>query len=175
MIGGIIGAGVGAASSIFGSLGKNKMLKNYRKSIQQQMADNDNRANNLLNQDATQLADVQRLLNTTRENFARQNRNARAAQAVAGTSTEQVGKEKEAATMAMTDATSQIAANAQARKDRIEQETNARKNQLQSQLDSINSQMSSGWDIAGNALGAAGQGFAAGYGLVDKENNNQQA
>ena len=167
MIGGIVGAAAGAASSIFGSLGKNKMLKEMRKSIQGQMQDNQNWFDRRYNEDATQRADAQRLLTMTADRFRNRNRQDAAAQAVMGATNEAAAASKAANNQALSDTASQIAASGAARKDAVENQYMARKADLQSKLDNINSQKQSIFDIAGNAIGGAGQGFLAGMGVDD--------
>jgi hypothetical protein len=145
-----------------GSIGKNKMLANLRKSINNQMDENQNWYDRRYNEDATQRADAQRILAMTEDRIRNRNKQSAGTAAVMGGTNESVAADKAANAQAMSDAASQIAVAGQARKDQVENQFQQRKNSLQSQLDNLTAQQQSAWDIAGNALGAAGQGFAGG-------------
>lgn len=175
MIGGIVGAAAGAASSIFGSLGKNKMLKEMRKSIQGQMQDNQNWFDRRYNEDATQRADAQRLLTMTAERMRKSNKQADATSRTANLTTEELAARKAANAGIVGDTAAQIAASGAARKDAVENQYMARKADLQSKMDNINSQKQSIFDIAGNAIGGAGQGFLAGMGVDEYLDEHKKA
>ena len=165
MIGGIIGAAAGAASSIFGSLGKNKAIKRQVRAIEAQKAENQDWYDRRCNEDATQRADAQRLLAMTEESIRNRNKQAAGTAAVMGGTDESVAATKAANAQAMADAASQIAVAGEQRKDAIESQYNERKNALQGQINELNSQKQSALDIAGNAIGGAAEGFKAGFGL----------
>ena len=162
---GIIGAAAGAASSIFGSLGKNKALKKQIAAINEQKADNQAWFNQRYNEDATQRADAQRILSMTMDSIRNRNRQAAGTAAVMGGTNESVAASKAANAQAMADAASQIAAAGAARKDRIENQYLARKNELQGQVNELEAQKKSVFDIAGGAIGGAAEGFKSFSGL----------
>lgn len=134
---GWIGAAVGAAGSIYGGIQAAKAAGNVRRGIEQQMRDNQNWYDRRYNEDATQRADAQRLLNMTEESIKKRNRQAAGTAAVMGGTEESIAAEKVANAQAMADTTSQIVAANEARKDKIENQFIQTKNGFQSQLNDI--------------------------------------
>ena len=110
---GLIGSAIGAAGSIFGGISASKAMKKIKSNVEAQRQKNQNWYDRRYNEDYTQRADAQRILT---------NRNKQAAgiQAVMGGTDESVAATKEANSKALADATSQIAAQADAHKDNIE-------------------------------------------------------
>jgi len=166
-IGSIIGGAAGAASSVLGSIGKNKALREQMKSVRNQMDENQNWYDRRYNEDATQRADAQRILAMTEQSIRNRNKQAAGAAAVMGGTNESVAASKAANADAMANAASQIAVAGQNRKDQVEQQYMNKKGALQNQLDALQSQKQSGWDIAGNALAGAAQGMGAGVNVED--------
>lgn len=166
-IGSIIGGAAGAASSVLGSIGKNKALAEMRKSLNNQMAENQNWYDRRYNEDATQRADAQRILAMTEQNIRNRNKQSAGTAAVMGGTNESTAAAKAANAQALSDAAAQIAVNGQNRKDQVENQFINRKNALQAQLDNVNSQKQSIFDIAGNALGGAAAGMGAGGSIED--------
>lgn len=117
---GIIGAAVGAAGSIFGGIKAAREAKKMKKEIEAQRKKNQDWYDRRYNEDATQRADAQRILTMTEESIKNRNRAAAGAAAVMGGTDESIAAAKEANNQALADATSQIAAQADARKDNIE-------------------------------------------------------
>lgn len=132
------GAVIGAAASIAGSLiGGNSAAKaeqRRRRAIQKQMDENKAWYDKNYNEDFTQRADAQAILQRTEENIRERNKAARARQAVLGGTEESVAADKEANNKALADATQSIAVAAQQRKDQIEATYQQNKNNLQAQL-----------------------------------------
>lgn len=89
------------------------------------------------NEDATQRADAQRILTQTEESIKQRNKAAAGSAAVMGGTDESVAAAKEANNKALADATSQIAADAEARKDNIEATYMQNDNALVEQLNAI--------------------------------------
>ena len=154
----LVGAAIGAAGSILGGLAASKAMKKARQGIERQMRDNQNWYDRRYNEDATQRADAQRLLTATAESIRRRNRGAAGRAAVAGGTEESVAAEKAANASALANATSGIAAQAEARKDAIENQYMAQKQNLQGQLNNLEMQKAQniGQAIRGVA-NAAGQ------------------
>lgn len=121
MIGSLVGAGLSAVGSIFGGISASKAMKKVKKNLQAQKQANQDWYDRRYNEDATQRADAQRILTMTEESIKNRNRQAAGAQAVMGGTEESVAATKAANNQALADATSQIAVNAEARKDQIEQ------------------------------------------------------
>ena len=168
MIGALIGGAMGALGGLLGGLGKNKALREQQRMLEKQQRDNQNWYDRRYNEDATQRADAQRMLTLTEENLRRRNRAAAGAAAVMGGTEESVAATKEANAKAMADATSQIAAAGEARKDSIEDKYLTRKENLANQMMNVQGQKQSGWDLASNAIGGAtnGVGMGSNYDLA---------
>lgn len=120
-IGSIVGAGMTAAASIYGGAQNAKAYKEVLGNINQQKQDNQDWYDRRYNEDATQRADAQRLLTMTEESIKNRNRQAAGAAAVMGGTEESVAAAKAANNQALADTMSQINAQADARKDQIEQ------------------------------------------------------
>lgn len=158
---GWIGAAAGAASSIFGSIGRNRMLKKLRESVKQQQRDNQDWYDRRYNEDGTQRADAQRMLAMTEANFRNRNKGAAGSAAVMGGTQESVAATKAANAEGLSNTAAQIAAAGASRKDAIEQQYMNKKDALQDKLDNLTAQKQSIFDIAGNALGGAAEGFTS--------------
>lgn len=117
---GVIGAAIGAASSIYGGWKASQAMKNIQDNIEKQQQANKDWFDRRYNEDATQRADAQRILQMTEESIKKRNKQAAGTAAVMGGTNESVAAAKEANSKAIADATSTIAANAEARKDGIE-------------------------------------------------------
>lgn len=140
MIGSLVGAGLSAVGSIFGGILASKAMKKVKKNLQAQQQANKDWYNRRYNEDATQRADAQRILTKTEESIRNRNRQAAGAQAVRGGTEESVAAAKMANNEALADATSQIAVNAEARKDQIEQTYQQRDAQINDALNNLEQQ-----------------------------------
>ena len=137
MIGSLVGAGLSAVGSIFGGISASKAMKKVKKNLQAQKQANQDWYDRRYNEDATQRADAQRILTKTEESIRNRNRQAAGAQAVMGGTEESVAAAKAANNQALADATSQIAVNAEARKDQIEQTYQQRDAQIDDALNNL--------------------------------------
>ena len=117
---GLIGTAIGAVGSIFGGIKASKAAKKAKKNIEAQREKNQDWYDRRYNEDATQRADAQRLLTQTEKSIKERNRQAAGAAAVMGGTDESTAAAKAANNEALADATSQIAASVDARKDNIE-------------------------------------------------------
>lgn len=120
--GAAIGAGMKVAGSIYGGQVQKKAIGKIEDSLAEQQAQNQDWYDRRYNEDATQRADAQRLLTMTENSIKERNKQAAAAAAVMGGTEESVAAAKAQNNQALVDATSQIAASADARKDAIEQQ-----------------------------------------------------
>lgn len=154
MIGAAIGAGLKIGSSIFGGIKMSQAMKKMKDNLNSQMKDNQNWYDRRYNEDATQRADAQALLTRTEESIRNRNQQAAGAQAVMGGSEESVAAAKAANNQALADATTNIAVNADKRKDAIEQQYMAKKGELQGKLNDMEMQ---GAEQMKQAVGAAGE------------------
>ena len=134
LIGSIVGGALSAGGAIFGGISASKAMKKAKKNVEAQRQKNQDWYDQRYNEDATQRADAQRILTQTEESIKQRNRAAAGSAAVMGGTDESVAAAKAANNEALADATSQIAANAEARKDNIEatylQNDNAFVNQI---------------------------------------------
>lgn len=163
LIGGIIGGTLGAAGSIFGGIKASKAMKRVKENIQAQQQANQNWYDRRYNEDATQRADAQRILTQTEESIRNRNRQAAGAQAVMGGTDESVAAEKAANAKALADATSQIAVNAENRKDQIEQTYQQRDAQLNAALNDLEVNKAKAISQAVKGVAEAGAGIAGAF------------
>ena len=134
---GLIGSAIGAAGSIFGGIKAYKTMKKAKRNVEAQRQKNQDWYDRRYNEDATQRADAQRILTQTEESIKQRNKAAAGSAAVMGGTDESVAAAKEANNKALADATSQIAADAEARKDNIEATYMQNDNALVEQLNAI--------------------------------------
>lgn len=150
---GLIGSAIGAAGSIFGGISASKAMKRAKKNVEAQRQKNQDWYDRRYNEDATQRADAQRILTQTEESIKQRNKQAAGSAAVMGGTDESVAAAKAANNQALADATSQIAANAEARKDNIEATYMANDNASVEQLNQLEQGKA-------QAIGQAVQGVA---------------
>jgi len=163
LIGGIVGGTLGAAGSIFGGIKASKAMKRVKENIQAQQQANQNWYDRRYNEDATQRADTQRILTQTEESIRNRNRQAAGAQAVMGGTDESVAAAKAANAQALADATSQIAVNADNRKDQIEQTYQQRDAQLNAALNDLEVNKAKAISQAVKGVAEAGAGIAGAF------------
>ena len=156
---GLIGAAIGAAGSIFGGISASKAMRKMKANVEAQKKANQDWFDRRYNEDATQRADAQRILTMTEESIKNRNKAAVGAQAVLGGTEESVAAAKAANNKALSDATSQIAVNAEQRKDSIEQQYQQRDADLTNQLNEIEQNKA-------NAIGQAVQGVTGAAGSL---------
>ena len=154
MIGALIGAGLGLASSIAGGIANRKVRKKQEQMIAQQQRENQAWYDRKYNEDPTKRADTVRLLTQMQEQIKNRNKAAKGRQAVMGGTEDSTTAVKEANNKTLVDTTSQIVAANDARKDNIEQQYMNRKNQLQTQQMSIDAEKAA--DTANAVAGVAG-------------------
>ena len=155
MIGSIIGGGLKAVGSIFGGIASRRAMKKVKQNIEQQQRENQAWYDRRYNEDATQRADAQALLNKTEESIRNRNQQAAASAVVTGGTEESVAA-RAANNQALTDVTSNIAAQADARKDAIEQQYLQTKSDLNNQLNNL--QINKAQNIAQAVGGVADAG-----------------
>lgn len=165
MIGAAIGAGLKIGGSIFGGIKMLKAIKKMKAQINNQLKDNQNWYDRRYNEDATRRADAQALLTRTEESIRNRNAVAAGAQAVMGGTEESVAAAKEANNKALSDAVTNIAVNADARKDQIEQQYMNKKGELQDKLNNLTMQGAQNTAQAVNGVASVGNDIA---GILDK-------
>lgn len=160
---GLIGAAVGAAGSIFGGISASKAMRRVKKNLQAQKEANQNWYDRRYNEDATQRADAQRILTQTEESIRNRSRQAAGAQAVMGGTDESTAAAKAANAQALADATSQIAVNAENRKDQIEQTYQQRDSQINEALNNLEINKAQAISQAVQGVAKAGAGIAGAF------------
>lgn len=163
LIGSIAGGALGAAGSIFGGISASKAMRRVKKNLQAQKEANQNWYDRRYNEDATQRADAQRILTQTEESIRNRNRQAAGAQAVMGGTDESTAAAKAANAQALADATSQIAVNAENRKDQIEQTYQQRDSQINEALNNLEINKAQVISQAVQGVAKAGAGIAGAF------------
>lgn len=163
LIGSIAGGALGAAGSIFGGISASKAMRRVKKNLQAQKEANQNWYDRRYNEDATQRADAQRILTQTEESIRNRNRQAAGAQAVMGGTDESTAAAKAANAQALADATSQIAAGAENRKDQIEQTYQQRDSQINEALNNLEINKAQAISQAVQGVAKAGTGIAGAF------------
>lgn len=154
MLGALIGAGLGLASSIAGGIANSKARRKQEQMIAQQQRENQAWYDRTYNADPTKRADTVRLLTQMQEQIKNRNKAAKGRQAVMGGTEDSTTAVKEANNKTLADTTSQIVAANDARKDNIEQQYMNRKNQLQNQQMGMEAEKAA--DTANAVAGVAG-------------------
>ena len=163
LFGSIAGGALGAAGSIFGGISASKAMRRVKKNLQTQKEANQNWYDRRYNEDATQRADAQRILTQTEESIRNRNRQAAGAQAVMGGTDESTAAAKAANAQALADATSQIAAGAENRKDQIEQTYQQRDSQINEALNNLEINKAQAISQAVQGVAKAGAGIAGAF------------
>ena len=163
LFGSIAGGALGAAGSIFGGISASKAMRRVKKNLQAQKEANQNWYDRRYNEDATQRADAQRILTLTEESIRNRNRQAAGAQAVMGGTDESTAAAKAANAHALADATSQIAAGAENRKDQIEQTYQQRDSQINEALNNLEINKAQAIIQAVQGVAKAGAGIAGAF------------
>lgn len=163
LFGSIAGGALGAAGSIFGGISASKAMRRVKKNLQAQKQANQNWYDRRYNEDATQRADAQRILTQTEESIRNRNRQAAGAQAVMGGTDESTAAAKAANAQALADATSQIAAGAENRKDQIEQTYQQRDSQINEALNNLEINKAQAISQAVQGVAKAGAGIAGAF------------
>jgi hypothetical protein len=163
LFGSIAGGALGAAASIFGGISASKAMRRVKKQLQAQKQANQNWYDRRYNEDATQRADAQRILAQTEESIKNRNRQAAGVQAVMGGTDESTAAAKAANAQALADATSQIAAGADNRKDQIEQTYQQRDSQINGALNNMEINKAQAISQAVQGVAKAGAGIAGAF------------
>ena len=160
MVGTAVAAALALGNAIYGGIKSSQANNKARKLLQQQREDNKKWYDTEMAKDYTLRTDTQAAINRQRELLEEQYKQARARQAVSGGSDESVALAKEAANRSLSDTMTDIAANASARKDAVEQQYLAQDAALNQQ------QAQSYQQQAAQAAQAASQAVNAGISLT---------
>ncbi len=140
MIGSIIGGVLKIGGTIYGGLKASKVASEAKNRVERQKWENEEWYNRRYNEDATQRADAQRMLTKTLEAIKGRNQAAAGRSAVMGGDDASVAMEKERNAQALAEATSNIVALNEARKDDVEANYLSRKDSFDEQLFNIEQQ-----------------------------------
>ncbi len=154
MLGSLIGAGLGVASSIFGGISARKARRKQERMLAQQEKENRAWYDRKYNEDPTKRADTVRLLTQMQEQIKNRNKAAKGRQAVMGGTEDSTTAVKEANNKTLADTTSQIVAANESRKDAIEGQYQARKDAIQNKRMGLEAEKAA--DTASVAAGVAG-------------------
>lgn len=154
MLGSLIGAGLGVASSIFGGISARKARRKQEQMLAQQEKENQAWYDRKYNEDPTKRADTVRLLTQMQEQIKNRNKAAKGRQAVMGGTEDSTTAVKEANNKTLADTTSQIVAANETRKDGIESQYQARKEAIQNKRMGLEDEKAAG--TASVAAGVAG-------------------
>lgn len=154
MLGSLIGAGLGVASSIFGGISARKARRKQERMLAQQEKENQAWYDRKYNEDPTKRADTVRLLTQMQEQIKNRNKAAKGRQAVMGGTEDSTTAVKEANNKTLADTTSQIVAANESRKDAIEGQYQARKDAIQNKRIGLEAEKAA--DTASVAAGVAG-------------------
>lgn len=154
MLGSLIGAGLGVASSIFGGISARKARRKQERMLAQQEQENQAWYDRKYNEDPTKRADTVRLLTQMQEQIKNRNKAAKGRQAVMGGTEDSTTAVKEANNKTLADTTSQIVAANESRKDAIEGQYQARKDAIQNKRMGLEAEKAAG--TASVAAGVAG-------------------
>lgn len=154
MLGSLIGAGLGVASSIFGGISARKARRKQERMLAQQEKENQAWYDRKYNEDPTKRADTVRLLTQMQEQIKNRNKAAKGRQAVMGGTEDSTTAVKEANNKTLADTTSQIVAANESRKDAIEGQYQARKDAIQNKRMGLEAEKAA--DTANVAAGVAG-------------------
>lgn len=133
MLGAIIGGALSIGSAIANGISGNKARKAQRRALEQQKRENQAWYERKYNEDPLQRADAVRMLTLMNDQIRNRNKAARGRQAVMGGTDDSVTATREANAKTAADATAQIVANNDARKDNIEQQYLANKRSIENQ------------------------------------------
>lgn len=173
MIGTLIGAGLGLASSIAGGIANRKARKKQEQMLAQQQRDNQAWYDRKYNEDPTKRADTVRLLTQMQEQIKNRNRAAKGRQAVMGGTEDSTTAVKEANNKTLADTTSQIVSANESRKDAIEQQYQQNKRSIQGQQMQMEAEKSA--DTANVVAGVAGTAANIAATLLDSGGGSSKA
>jgi hypothetical protein len=150
--------------AIMGGISSRKHMRRARQMLQEQKNKNQNWYDRRINEDGTQKADAQRLLELTRKGIEDRNKRAAEVSAVMGGDQAAVAAAQQRNNEAIADTMSGINAQAEANKSAIEQQYMARDAELTGQQYNNEvqraQQSAATWKAAGDAISEAGEQLA---------------
>ena len=156
---GVINTVVGGLGGLFGSLGKNKQIRDQLKLQAAQMKENQDWFDRNYYEDPTQRASAMKAITNYEQAFRNRNKANQGTAAVAGGTEESLAADKAAYAKELANLQAGIAASGDARKDAIEQQYMQRKQNLEELERQLKGQKANGWDIANSVVGGAAAGL----------------
>ena len=177
MVADIIGLGIQGVGSILGGMANKKAMKDARDKITRKKLNSQAWYDRRYNEDSTQRADAQRMIQRTEDAIKNRNRSASGTKAVIGGTDESVASTQAENSQALADAASSIAASGQAAKDAVEAQYMGTQQAIadqESQMDVAKAQ-----NIAGAIKGVSGtaSSIASAFGgdsILDKDKELQK-
>ena len=166
MIGSIIGAAAQVGSSIYGAIKSSEANKRAEQLIQSQRDENKKWYEQKMNEDYTQRTDAQNVLRKQRELLQEQYQRARATNAVAGGTDESLALQQAQANETMGETMANIASQASAYKEGVEQQYRAKDDALNQQQIQVEQNKANAIAQAAGQMGSAVSGLVSG-GLTD--------
>ena len=163
MIGAILGAATSVASGIAGGIKARRAERKYKKEMADLQKKQQDWYNQKANEDYTQRADVQRLLNSSKDAAINQLNQQAGRSIVSGGTEESMMAARQAANQGIADATANIAAQASAYKDAVDQQNQ------QNISNNAQRMMNYYAQSAANAQQAASEGMKAGMGMLSAD------
>lgn len=155
----MIGAALKVGASVFGGIAASNAIKKMKRAINKQMKENENWYDRRYNEDATQKADAQAILTQTEDSIRERNQQAAGSAAVTGGTDESTAVAKQANNQALSQAVSNINAQAVADKSKIESQYLSKKADLQSQLNALQEKKAQNITNAVSGVADAAKGF----------------
>ncbi len=179
MIGAIIGAAASIGSALYSGVKSAQAAKKAKRNIEKQKAENAAWYNRRYHEDGTQRADAQRIWRKTQDAIKNRNKQAAATQAVVGGTEESVAATKEANANSLAETASAINAQADARKDNIEQSFRQTETNLNNQLNNIETERAKNIADAGSqavkAMGELGSAIDSGNSTKTKSDDGAKS
>lgn len=171
MVGTIIGAAAQIGSSIYGAVKSSQANKKARQMIQNQRDENQKWYEQKMAEDYTQRPDAQNILRKQRELLQDQYQRARATNIVAGGTDESLALQQAAANETMGDTMAEIASQASAYKEGVEEQYRANDAALNQQMVGVEQGQANAIAQAAGQMGSAVSGLVTG-GVAEKEDES---
>lgn len=165
---GLISGALGAVSGLFGAFGRNKMLNEQIKSLESDKADNESWYDRRYNEDATQRADAQRMLQMTQDSIRNRRKQLDGMEKVGGLTQERISAENSENAKILADTAAQIAVAGENRKDDIESKYLAKKDAYNEEIRNAKAKKANGFDMANAAVNGAAKGVGVGLDMPEQ-------
>lgn len=173
MVGQILGAATQVGASIYGAIKSSEANKRAEQLIQNQRDENKKWYDQKMAEDYMQRSEVQNVLRKQRDLLQEQYKRARATNLVAGGTDESLALQQQAANQIMGDTMGNIAANASAYKDSVEQQYRSQDAALNQQQIGVEQARANSIAQAAGQVGRAVSGLMTGAGMPKTTNPDE--